>query len=111
MESHGHATRARPGKRQVDRVAATAAGPSRLLVRRRRGCHSRPGGAACGGRRLRLGELRRARGREDIVMTRRLRALIAVAALAIASSSIRAQEQPDRTLPAQLSAPTRATLA
>ncbi|HUQ83270.1 MAG TPA: hypothetical protein VM076_19105 [Gemmatimonadaceae bacterium] len=44
-------------------------------------------------------------------MTRRLRALSAIAALAIASSSIRAQEQPDRTLPAQLSATTRTTLA
>jgi hypothetical protein len=44
-------------------------------------------------------------------MTRRLRALIATATLTIASSPIRAQEQPDRTLPAQLSAATRATLA
>ena len=44
------------------------------------------------------------------MISRSVRITFAIVAFALAASGARAQEQPDRTLPAQLSAPTRATL-
>src|SRR5512147_2289760 len=89
----------------MDRLGSLAARPSRVRVRRRRRRDRRSGRAARRGRRLRVRELGRARLIPAHMMRR---FIVAIAALLVATTA-RAQDI-DRTLPAQLSAATRATL-
>src|SRR5687768_4260709 len=95
----------------MDRVFAPATWSPRVCVRRRRRREIGSERAPHGRRRLRLGKLRGPRAREGVVIARRLRASVVVVTVAFATSRAAAQAPPERTLPAQLSAPTRATLA
>src|SRR5678815_5388809 len=108
MESRRDTARPRPGHWNVDRVVATPAWSPRLRIRGRWQREGRPRSAARRGRRLWFVELGRAGQRERVMMRVGVVALV----LAMATGTrIAAQEpQPDRTLPAQLSASTRATL-
>src|SRR5690242_21941577 len=106
MEPGRHTALARSGEREMGRVASSPTGPPRVRLRGGRRRHRRPVRAEGRGRRFRLAELGRARFLAAHMIVR----LIAlVLAFAVSAATTRAQEV-DRTLPAQLSAPTRATL-
>src|SRR5262245_38201621 len=106
MEPGRNAALARTREWEMGGIASSPAGPPRVRVRGGWRRDGRPIRAAHGGRRLRLAELGRARLIAADMSVRLLALAVAFAASAGAASA----QEVDRTLPSQLSAPTRATL-
>src|SRR6188472_2323098 len=102
MESRRDTTHPGPGDWNVDRVVAAPTRSPRLRIRRRWQREGRPRSAARGGRRLRFVELGRAGQRERVVM--RIGVVALVLAMATGTRVAAQEPQPDRSLPAQLSA-------
>src|SRR4029450_2553862 len=106
MEPGRNAALARSREWEVGGIASSPARPPRVRLRGGRRRESRSVGAARCGRRLRSTEL----GRGRLVAAGMSVRLLALAVACAASAGARGAQEVDRTLPSQLSAPTRATL-